>query len=93
MTIKELRISSGMTQQQFSDYFNIPKRTIENWEGGQRKCPGYVEEMMIDKLNQRDYKTILEEILDMMKGDARYLKGDTKQYVENVIGEIEDSLK
>ena len=46
------------------------------------------------KPNQPDYKTILEEMMDMMKSDLKHLKNnDTKQYVENVIGEIEDSLK
>lgn len=50
MNIKDLRTASGMTQQQFSDYFNIPKRTIENWEGGQRKCPEYLLELMEYKL-------------------------------------------
>ena len=41
-----------------------------------------------------DYKTILEEILDMLKSDLPYLKNaETKQYVENVIDDIEDSLK
>ncbi len=42
MTIKEMRTASGMTQQQFSDLFSIPKRSIENWEGGKRECPGYL---------------------------------------------------
>ncbi len=52
MTIKELRKASGMTQQQFSDYFNIPKRTIENWEGEKRKCPEYLLELMKYKLEK-----------------------------------------
>lgn len=34
MTIKEMRTASGMTQQQFSEKLQIPKRSIENWEGG-----------------------------------------------------------
>lgn len=42
MTIKELRTLSGMTQQQFGEYFGIPHRTIQNWEGGQNKCPDYL---------------------------------------------------
>lgn len=50
MTIKSLRAASGMTQQAFADYFGIPKRTIENWEGGQRKCPAYLLELMQYKL-------------------------------------------
>lgn len=50
MTIKSLRAASGMTQQAFADYFGVPKRTIENWEGGQRKCPTYLLELMQYKL-------------------------------------------
>lgn len=50
MTIKELRAKSGMTQKQFAAYFNIPKRSIENWEEGHRKCPQYVVELAEYKL-------------------------------------------
>lgn len=42
MTIKEMRTACGMTQAQFSEYFGIPKRTIENWEGGKNTAPDYV---------------------------------------------------
>ena len=93
-TIKAERIKHGLTQEQLSNMTGVPVRTIQNWESGIRKCPGYVEEMILDKLNQPDYKTILEEILDMLKSDLKYLKNsDTKQYVKNIINEIEDSLK
>jgi DNA-binding transcriptional regulator YiaG len=51
MTFKELRHQSGMTQQQFSEYFGIPRRTIENWEAGVNKCNGYLIDLMIYKLN------------------------------------------
>lgn len=50
MTIKEARLEAGLTQQQMSDLFEIPKRTIENWEAGDRKPPAYVEKLIIDKL-------------------------------------------
>lgn len=41
-----------------------------------------------------DYKTILEEILEMLESDLRNLKTDeAKNYVSNVIDEIKDSLK
>lgn len=50
MNFKELRHLSGMTQQQFADYFGIPKRTIENWDGGQTKCADYLIDLMIYKL-------------------------------------------
>ena len=42
MTIKELRIKSGMTQKAFAEYFGIPKRTLEDWEGGKSKCADYL---------------------------------------------------
>lgn len=93
MTIKGLRIQAGMTQKAFAEYLGIPHRTIQNWEGGQRTCPEYVEKMILDKLHQRDYKTILEEIMDMLKSDLPHLKTEeAKNYVTNVIDEIKDSL-
>ena len=97
-TIKSERIRLGLTQQHLSEIIGVPFRTIQNWEGGQRKCPDYVEKMILDKLNQMfdqpDYKTILEEILEMLKSDMKTLHNSyTEQYVQNVIDEIEDSLK
>lgn len=52
MNIKELRKLSGMTQQAFGDYFNIPLRSIQNWEGGQRQCPEYLLDLMRYKLEK-----------------------------------------
>lgn len=50
MTIKDMRAKSGMTQKAFSDYLNIPKRTIEDWENDRRKPPDYVVELIKYKL-------------------------------------------
>ena len=44
--IKEIRTSTGLSQTQFSAAFNIPKRTIQDWEQGLRKCPEYVAELI-----------------------------------------------
>lgn len=38
----EIRTLSGLTQQAFSEKYGIPKRSIENWEGGKRNPPEYV---------------------------------------------------
>lgn len=46
MNIKELRTACGMTQQQFAETLCIPKRTIENWEGGKNQCPVYVNTLI-----------------------------------------------
>lgn len=47
---KKARNAAGLTQQQMSDIFKIPKRTIENWESGQRTPPEYVKILVIEKL-------------------------------------------
>lgn len=52
MTIKEARISANLTQKQMSDLFEIPLRTIENWEAGKRTPPSYVEKLIIEKLER-----------------------------------------
>jgi DNA-binding transcriptional regulator YiaG len=48
--IKSLRTASGMTQKEFAEYFDIPKRTIENWESNTRKCPTYLIHLIEFKL-------------------------------------------
>ena len=45
-----LRQQSNMTQEKFSKYFKIPKRTIEEWDRGTRKCTPYLIELMRYKL-------------------------------------------
>ncbi|MDF2510456.1 MAG: hypothetical protein K0S04_322 [Herbinix sp.] len=50
MKLKDARIKAGLTQQAMSDKFEIPKRTIENWEAETRKCPVYVEKLLLEKL-------------------------------------------
>ena len=46
MDIKELRAKTGLTQKAFSEWLNIPKRTIEDWETGKRVPPPYVVELI-----------------------------------------------
>lgn len=50
--IKEARLNAGLTQQRMSEVFEIPKRTIENWEAGTRKPPVYVEKLIIRELER-----------------------------------------
>lgn len=46
MTIKEIRDLTRLSQKDFSEKYHIPKRSIENWETGSRKCPQYVMELL-----------------------------------------------
>lgn len=44
--ICNLRSLTGLSQQAFSDKYEIPKRTIEDWERGRRKPPEYVVKLL-----------------------------------------------
>lgn len=50
MKIKELRKAVNMTQRQFSDYLNIPIRTIQDWEQSKRTPPIYIVDLIEFKL-------------------------------------------
>lgn len=61
-TIKELRSAAGMTQKSFSEYFDIPKRNIENWESGIRTPPEYLVKLI-------EYKLLKEGMLKEPSSD------------------------
>ena len=46
MTIKELRLHTGISQKVFYDKYEIPKRTIEDWETERRTPPEYVIKLL-----------------------------------------------
>ena len=54
MTIKELRALTGLSQQAFSEKYGIPKRSIENWEGGKRNPPEYVIKLL-ERIVKEDF--------------------------------------
>lgn len=57
--IKELREKMKATQSDFSEYFEIPLRTIQGWEQGRRNPPDYLVKMMY-KLWEKDGSPIFE---------------------------------
>ena len=44
--LKELRELTGMNRKVFAAYFDIPYRTITDWELNNRKMPEYILRMM-----------------------------------------------
>lgn len=56
MKIKELRKITGLTQAEFSQKYRIKKRTLENWEGGQRKTPETIEYLLERLIELENYK-------------------------------------
>ncbi len=47
----QLRKSTGMNRKQFCDYFQIPYRTMTDWELGNRTMPDYLLRLMAYKVN------------------------------------------
>lgn len=57
---KELRVireQTGMNRREFSDFFGIPYRTVQDWEAGKRKMPEYLLRLML-------YKLRMEKMID-----------------------------
>ena len=52
MSLKDERLLAGLTQKEMSDLMQIPMRTIGSWEDGSRKCPPYVERLVIKELRE-----------------------------------------
>ncbi len=51
--IAELRHKAGLTQKACAEYLGIPKRTLENWEGGRRIPNAFVFNAVKDKLTAK----------------------------------------
>ena len=51
----KIRTLSGLTPQAFSEKYGIPKRSIENWEGGKRNPPEYVVNLL-ERVVKEDIK-------------------------------------
>ena len=59
-TVKEIRAKTGLSQAAFAKRFGIPKRTIENWEGGVNRTPKWVI-AMLQYIADTDYQYPSEE--------------------------------
>lgn len=50
MNIREMRAQFGDTQSEFSARYNIPFRTVQNWESGVRKPPEYIMNLLESRI-------------------------------------------
>ena len=50
MTIREMRKNLGNTQSEFAERYKIPFRTVQNWEAGMRTPPGYILDLLENKV-------------------------------------------
>ena len=44
--VKTLRNNMNMNRKEFCEYFEIPYRTVTDWEAGKRNMPEYVLRLM-----------------------------------------------
>ncbi len=44
--VKKLREKMGMNRREFSDYYGIPYRTVQDWEAEKRELPEYLLRLM-----------------------------------------------
>lgn len=52
MNIREMRTQLGDTQSQFATRYNIPFRTVQNWETGKRTPPEYVINLLEHRIRE-----------------------------------------
>lgn len=68
MNILEMRKSLGYTQSEFAQRYNIPYRTIQNWESGLRKPPEYIIELLQHKVQE---DLVNKKIISLPKYDSQ----------------------
>ena len=59
--VRNLRSEMGLNRKEFCDYFQIPYRTMTDWEAGRRKMPAYLLRLM-------EYKVRMEQLNTEKKG-------------------------
>ena len=58
----ELRKQTGMNRKEFAEYFQIPYRTITDWERGERQMPDYLYRLLA-------YKVRMEKLIKNEGGE------------------------
>lgn len=104
MNIREMRTLLGDTQNEFSLRYNIPFRTIQNWESGVRKPPEYVINLLEKQIKEDliNRKTITLPQYDEKKkslpkrsdyvGAISWLKAVNECIGERVIFALDEAL-
>lgn len=104
MTIRDMRTQLGVTQSEFAQRYNIPFRTIQNWETGLRKPPEYMISLLENRIKEDlvNRKTIALPKYDLHKSDLprrsdyvgtlSWLKAVHEKLGENVVFALDEAL-
>lgn len=90
---KELLERSSMNMKQFSEYFDIPYRTLQNWKSEERKCPDYVTKLIEYKLKSEGMVKDMTDIEILMEDGCT--REDAQRHLEVgtiVFDDFEDHL-
>lgn len=63
--VKALRDKMGMNRREFSEYFGIPYRTVQDWEAEKRELPDYLLRLM-------KYKVETEKLMKKWKEEKEH---------------------
>lgn len=104
MNIREMRIQLGDTQNEFAKRYNIPFRTVQNWETGTRKPPEYIMNLLEQRIKKDlvNRKTVTLPKYDPQKrtlpkrsdyvGSISWLKAVRECLGESVIFALDEAL-
>lgn len=104
MTIREMRTRLGNTQSEFAARYNIPFRTIQNWEAGVRNPPDYIIDLLegrvrADLVNRRTatLPKYDSQKLDLPKrrdyvGALAWLKAVRESLGESIVFALDEAL-
>lgn len=79
--IRKLRRTTGLSQRKFAKKYNIPCRTIENWEEGKNEPPDYVLELLT-KVVLADY------MVKLMEEDENQTLRAHDSYLQAIVGAL-----
>lgn len=87
MTIKEIRVLTGLSQPKFCQKYHIPLNTFIRWEQGKREPPDYLVELLEFKVREdmKIEKIIPIEMVDEMKELKDALKSVSAQNAEDML--------
>jgi len=88
--LKKIREQTRMTQKAFADYFNIPVRTLQDWESKKRTPPPYVVELIKYKIEKERLGML--RLVEKNEGKETVLTEGTLKEVVNYLKENPDLL-
>lgn len=104
MDIREMRTRLGDTQGEFAARYNIPFRTVQNWETGVRRPPEYILSLLESRIREDlvNRKTTALPKYDPRKNDLpkrsdyigslSWLKAVRERIGENIVFALDEAL-